>query len=85
MGGGHNLGALTAQQRLAYRRGVVGFIWQQTSRNLLPYMTARQNVLLPMRLSSAARRERRQRAGFLPRHPRHHALRRPDPRPHVRR
>ena len=28
-------------------------------------MTARQNVLLPMRLSSAARRERRQRAGFL--------------------
>ena len=62
---GHNLGALTAQQRLAYRRGVVGFIWQQTSRNLLPYMTARQNVLLPMRLSSAARRERRQRAGFL--------------------
>ena len=62
---GRNLGAMTAQQRLAYRRSVVGFIWQQTSRNLLPYMTARQNILLPMRLSSVGRREGRRRAGFL--------------------
>src|SRR6202034_4454783 len=36
-----------------------------TSRNLLPYMTARQNVLLPMRLSSLGRREQRRRAGLL--------------------
>ena len=62
---GHNLGAMTAKERLAYRRSVVGFIWQQTSRNLLPYMTARQNVLLPMRLGSLGRRERQRRAGFL--------------------
>ena len=62
---GHDLGAMTARQRLAYRRSVAGFIWQQTSRNLLPYMTARQNVLLPMRLSSVRRRERRRRANFL--------------------
>jgi ABC-type lipoprotein export system ATPase subunit len=62
---GHDLGAMTAQERLAYRRSVVGFIWQQTSRNLLPYMTARQNVLLPMRLSSVRRRERLRRASFL--------------------
>jgi ABC-type lipoprotein export system ATPase subunit len=62
---GHNLGAMTAKQRLAYRRSVVGFIWQQTSRNLLPYMTARQNVLLPMRLSSLRGRERRRRASLL--------------------
>jgi len=62
---GRNLGAMTAQERLAYRRSVVGFIWQQTSRNLLPYMTARQNVLLPMRLSSVRRKERLRRADFL--------------------
>jgi putative ABC transport system ATP-binding protein len=62
---GHNLGAMTARERLAYRRSVTGFVWQQTSRNLLPYLTARQNVLLPMRLSSPGRRERRRRAGFL--------------------
>ena len=62
---GHNLGGMTAKERLAYRRSVAGFIWQQTSRNLLPYMTARQNVLLPMRLSSLGRREQRRRAGYL--------------------
>jgi putative ABC transport system ATP-binding protein len=62
---GRNLGAMTAQERLAYRRSVAGFIWQQTSRNLLPYMTARQNVLLPMRLSSVRRRERLRRANSL--------------------
>ena len=62
---GHNLGAMTARERLAYRRSVTGFVWQQTSRNLLPYLTARQNVLLPMRLSSVGRRERRRRADFL--------------------
>src|SRR5689334_6939507 len=48
---GHDLAAMRARQRLAYRRGVVGFVWQQTSRNLLPYLTAQQNVELPMRLA----------------------------------
>jgi ABC-type lipoprotein export system ATPase subunit len=62
---GHDLGAMAAGERLAYRRSVAGFIWQQTSRNLLPYMTARQNVLLPMRLSSLGRREQMRRAGIL--------------------
>jgi putative ABC transport system ATP-binding protein len=62
---GHNLGAMTPKERLAYRRSVAGFIWQQTSRNLVPYMTARQNVLLPMRLSLVGRSARRRRAGFL--------------------
>src|SRR5271169_2652296 len=37
--GGHDLAAMSARQRLAYRRSTVGFIWQQTSRNLLPYLT----------------------------------------------
>jgi ABC-type lipoprotein export system ATPase subunit len=62
---GHDLSAATARQRLAYRRSVVGFIWQQTSRNLLSYLTARQNVMLPMRFGSMRRRERAQRADFL--------------------
>ncbi|HEY9244963.1 MAG TPA: ABC transporter ATP-binding protein [Streptosporangiaceae bacterium] len=61
----HNLGAMTGQARLTYRRSTVGFIWQQTSRNLLPYLTARQNVVLPMRFTRLGRRERRRRASFL--------------------
>ncbi|MDX2710213.1 ABC transporter ATP-binding protein, partial [Streptomyces sp. PA03-6a] len=48
---GFDLLALDAGDRLRYQREVVGFVWQQTSRNLLPYLTALQNVVLPMRLS----------------------------------
>jgi len=62
---GRDLGALTGRERLAYRRSVVGFIWQQTSRNLLPYLTARQNVLLPMQLAGMGRRDRARRAAEL--------------------
>ena len=62
---GHDLGTLTSRERLTYRRGVVGFIWQQTSRNLLPYLTGRQNVLLPLRLAGAGRRDRARRADEL--------------------
>jgi len=59
---GHDLGSMTGRQRLGYRRTVVGFVWQQTSRNLLPYLTAAQNVDLPMRLAGTGRRRRRGRA-----------------------
>ncbi len=62
---GHDLAAMNGRQRLAYRRSVVGFIWQQTARNLLPYLTAGQNVELPLRLAGAGRRRRRDRAGEL--------------------
>ena len=62
---GHDLGTLTSRERLTYRRGVVGFIWQQTSRNLLPYLTGRQNVLLPLRLAGVGRRDRARRASEL--------------------
>jgi ABC-type lipoprotein export system ATPase subunit len=62
---GNDLAAMNARQRLAYRRRVVGFIWQQTTRNLLPYLTAQQNVELPMRLSGVRARDRRGRAAEL--------------------
>ena len=55
---GHDLAALGPRERLAYRRSVVGFIWQQSWRNLLPYLTCRQNVSVPMLLSRVGRRER---------------------------
>jgi len=62
---GHDLGTMSARERLAYRRSVVGFLWQQASRNLLPYLTGRQNVLMPMSFSRVGRRERERRAGQL--------------------
>jgi ABC-type lipoprotein export system ATPase subunit len=53
---GFDLGLLSARQRLTYRRAEVGFVWQQTSRNLLPYLTAKQNVMTPMRFTRHRRR-----------------------------
>ncbi|MBJ6363190.1 ABC transporter ATP-binding protein [Paenibacillus sp. GCM10012307] len=34
-----------------YKRDTVGFIWQNNARNLLPYLTALENVEMPMILS----------------------------------
>jgi ABC-type lipoprotein export system ATPase subunit len=62
---GYDLGALSPRDRLGYRRAVIGFIWQQAVRNLLPYLTCRQNVLVPMRLARTARAERGRRADEL--------------------
>ncbi len=59
---GHVLGQMGRRERTHYRQRVIGFVWQQTARNLLPYLSARQNVELPMLLSSVGRRERQQRA-----------------------
>ncbi|WP_084485645.1 ABC transporter ATP-binding protein [Humibacter albus] len=56
---GRELVTMTRAQRLEYRRRVVGFIWQQTERNLLPYLTARQNVAMAMGLAGTPDRERR--------------------------
>jgi ABC-type methionine transport system ATPase subunit len=40
-------------------------VWQQTARNLLPYLTARQNVELPMLLNGLSQRRRQERASDL--------------------
>jgi ABC-type lipoprotein export system ATPase subunit len=46
--GGRNLLAMTPADLVTYRRKEVGFVWQQTARNVVPYLTAVQNVELPM-------------------------------------
>ena len=45
-----------------YRRERVGFVWQQTTRNLFPYLTAVENVALPMMLTNRPSGERKERA-----------------------
>ncbi len=62
---GRDLAAMSARDRLSYRRDVVGFVWQQTSRNLLPYLTASQNVMMPMRFSGRSRKARSARVAEL--------------------
>ena len=45
---GKNLFKMTESQLVAYKQKTVGFVWQNNARNLLPYLTAVQNVELPM-------------------------------------
>jgi ABC-type lipoprotein export system ATPase subunit/bifunctional DNA-binding transcriptional regulator/antitoxin component of YhaV-PrlF toxin-antitoxin module len=42
-----------------YRRTEVGFVWQQTARNLIPYLSAQANVELPMTIEARSWREKR--------------------------
>ncbi|MFF4345453.1 ABC transporter ATP-binding protein [Kitasatospora sp. NPDC001540] len=59
---GRDLLTMTPKQRLHYRRETVGFVWQQTARNLLPFLTTAQNTALPMQLRAGHRAAKRQRA-----------------------
>ncbi|MEX1031634.1 MAG: ABC transporter ATP-binding protein [Paenibacillaceae bacterium] len=43
-----NLLKITDEQLVHYKRKTVGFIWQNNARNLLPYLTALENVETPM-------------------------------------
>jgi ABC-type lipoprotein export system ATPase subunit len=56
---GRSLSQIGERERTTYRRTTVGFVWQQTARNLLPYLSAVENVELPMVLDGrSGRRER---------------------------
>jgi ABC-type lipoprotein export system ATPase subunit len=62
---GHDLLTMGGRERLQYRRSTVGFLWQQTGRNLLAQLTAAENVMLPMELAKVPRSKRARRAATL--------------------
>lgn len=59
---GTDLLRMANRQRVQYKRDMVGFVWQQPGRNLLPYLTALENIELPMTLTKMAAPKRRARA-----------------------
>jgi ABC-type lipoprotein export system ATPase subunit len=60
--GDYDLLQMTSKEIVEYRRSEVGFIWQDTSRNLFNYLTSRENVELPMLLSGVGSATRKSRA-----------------------
>jgi len=60
-----DLSRLTRAQRVEYRRSMVGFVWQQAARNLVPYLTGAQNVAMPMAFAGRSARARRRRVAEL--------------------
>ena len=60
--GGRDLLRMSGREVEEYRRNEVGFIWQQTGRNLFSYLTTLENVALPMMLTGVGTEERRERS-----------------------
>ena len=48
---GKNLFTMSDRELVFYKRNTVGFVWQNNARNLFPYLSALENVMLPMNLS----------------------------------
>ncbi len=59
---GKDLGVMSQQELDRYRTRTVGFVWQYGARNLIPYLTAAENIELPMLLSGTASAKNHQRA-----------------------
>lgn len=59
---GFDLLKLSDRQLNKYRREKVGFVWQQSARNLVPYLNAIDNVMLPMTLAGATGKAKQTRA-----------------------
>jgi ABC-type lipoprotein export system ATPase subunit len=62
---GRDLGQLSDDDLTAYRATRVGFVWQGTARNLVPYLSVRENVRLPAAVHSDVASARRRDADEL--------------------
>lgn len=56
---GKNLFKLTQKEKVIYKRDTVGFVWQNNGRNLLPFMNAMENIMVPMHLTSEKNKKER--------------------------
>ena len=56
---GKDLLRMTDPELNYYRLTTVGFVWQQASRNLIPYMTALRNVEMPLILAGEVGKQRK--------------------------
>lgn len=45
---GKNLFQMNEKELVSYKQSTVGFVWQNNARNLFPYLTALENVQVPM-------------------------------------
>jgi putative ABC transport system ATP-binding protein len=59
--GEHDLLKMSDNALDDYRQKEVGFVWQQTARNLIPYLSAQENVALPMTVTGMSRRQKQAR------------------------
>ncbi len=63
--GGRDLLNISERELVRYRRSEVGFVWQATSRNLVSYLSVKDNVELPMAIAGMGIGRRRSRSAEL--------------------
>lgn len=56
---GHDVVTMRGAELLRYRRSSVGFVWQQSARNLLPYLSARENIAMVQSVAGIVARAER--------------------------
>ncbi len=56
---GKNLFRMTEAELVDYKKNTVGFVWQNNARNLLPYLTAWENIMTPMLFSKGVDKKER--------------------------
>lgn len=49
---GKDLFKLQEKELVGYKTNTVGFVWQNNARNLIPYLTALENVMAPMQFNT---------------------------------
>ncbi len=62
---GRNLLKMSEAELDRYRRDEVGFVWQQSTRNLIPWLNAAENVAYPMIMAGTKQRVANQRSAEL--------------------
>ncbi len=50
---GKNLFTMTEKELVRYKRDTVGFVWQNNGRNMLPFLSVLENIMMPMNISGA--------------------------------
>tara|TARA_Y100000590_G_scaffold281842_1_gene317015 strand:- start:48623 stop:49480 length:858 start_codon:yes stop_codon:yes gene_type:complete len=63
--GDFDLLGINQKEAVEYRKSEVGFVWQQTGKNLVPYLDIYSNIELPMMASNLSRSERKERVDGL--------------------
>lgn len=56
---GRNLFTMTKRELTLYKRDIVGFVWQNNARNLVPYLSALDNIMMPMHFARSGHRKNR--------------------------
>ena len=55
---GKDLFRMNAAELVEYKKNTVGFVWQNNARNLLPYLSAVENIMVPMHFSGKYKNKR---------------------------